>query len=444
MNRVLVVGDAMLDKYIHGDVSRISPEAPIPVLSIQQEMHRAGGASNVALNISALGIQCDLLTSVGHDADGDKLINLVERNGVKVHSVFSKRTITKTRYTSGSQQILRCDNDVQIMPSDVSEQAYSIMKILVSKQDFVVFSDYGKGLLGSIPELIKLCQINGVPTIVDPKGTDFTKYSGVDFISPNLKELNNFITPKFNAPDNENNRIKALRESGIKNIIVTKSEQGASLYKEGKTHHTKPESIEVYDVTGAGDIFVATFVKSLLEGETERESLRISCELATNSVKFLGPHVTTLTEYEAATSTTDPKPKPQVVFTNGCFDVFHLGHLRYLKHCKSLGDKLIVAINSDSSVKRLKGSSRPINKQDVRKAFLEELPFVDEVIIFEQDTPLQLIDTIKPNFLVKGGDYQLDSIVGAAEVVANGGEVVISPFVPGHSSSQILNKLEKS
>jgi rfaE bifunctional protein nucleotidyltransferase chain/domain len=151
-----------------------------------------------------------------------------------------------------------------------------------------------------------------------------------------------------------------------------------------------------------------------------------------------------LTEYEAATSTTDPKPKPQVVFTNGCFDVFHLGHLRYLKHCKSLGDKLIVAINSDSSVKRLKGSSRPINKQDVRKAFLEELPFVDEVIIFEQDTPLQLIDTIKPNFLVKGGDYQLDSIVGAAEVVANGGEVVISPFVPGHSSSQILNKLEKS
>ena len=444
MKRVLVVGDVMLDEYIHGDVQRISPEAPIPVLSIKQRRYRAGGAGNVALNISALGIKCEILASIGNDASGEILHEILDNQGIKVHSIVAERTITKTRFISGSQQLLRSDNDAQNAPIDLNSQIYSKFKSLILKADFVIFSDYDKGFLSCIPELISLCKANRVETIVDPKGTDFTRYAGADYISPNLKELHSFINPQLVGPSDEKSRADVLRSNGIKNVIVTKSEQGASLYHEGETLHAKAKNVEVYDVTGAGDIFVATFVKSLLSGKTQSQSLSISCGLATNSVKFLGPHIITLDEYDRMSITSIRcEPYPKVVFTNGCFDVFHLGHLRYLKHCKSLGDELIVGINSDNSVRRLKGTSRPINNQDTRKEFLEELPFVDRVIVFEEDTPLKLINLLKPNVLVKGGDYQSDNIVGAAEVKSNGGEIVISPFVSGYSSSQIINRLDE-
>jgi D-beta-D-heptose 7-phosphate kinase / D-beta-D-heptose 1-phosphate adenosyltransferase len=444
MKRVLVVGDAMLDEYIHGDVERVSPEAPIPVLSIKQKIHRAGGAGNVALNISALGIKCEILTSIGSDTNGEILNQLLEKHGVKVHSITTERTITKTRFISGSQQLLRSDNDVQNAPIDIFSQIYSKFESLVSKQDFIIFSDYGKGFLSCIPELIHLCIRNGIETMVDPKGTDFTRYAGADYISPNLKELYNFVIPQVVAGNDEPSRVDALRSIGIKNVIVTKSEQGASLYHESKTLHAKATSVEVYDVTGAGDIFVATFVKSLLSGKTKSRSLRIGCELASNSVKFLGPHITTLEEYDHANDAScGTLDTPKVVFTNGCFDIVHLGHLRYLKHCKSLGEILIVAINSDSSVRKLKGPSRPINNQVSRKEFLEELPFIDQVIIFDEDTPLKLITSLKPHVLVKGGDYEVDEIVGASEVIQNGGKIVISPFVSGYSSTRIINRLDE-
>ena len=444
MKNVLLVGDAMLDMYVFGEVSRISPEAPIPVLNFQNRTEKAGGASNVARNIAALGLNCHFITCFASDDAGNTLKSLLEIDKVIVYQVECASTITKTRFVSGSNQLLRFDCDEFGEPSNLNQLILEKFSALLDGMDFVIFSDYGKGVLGNVKSLIEHCNEKNVPCFVDPKGDNFVKYSGADFISPNLKELYGFTEPVTSARDGERERVMALKNLGIKNVIVTKSESGATLYGESEILNSSVVAQQVFDVTGAGDVFVSCMVNAMLAGYSMQRSLDISCGLATESVKYSGAYVVNITEFEQAVSTLQSADRKEtIVFTNGCFDVVHLGHLKYLKYCRSLGDRVIVGLNSDKSVRMLKGADRPINDENSRKMFLEELPFVDEVILFDDETPLNLITSVMPDVLVKGSDYEGKAIAGADIVLSNGGRVVLSPFVEGYSTTNLVKKVKQ-
>jgi D-beta-D-heptose 7-phosphate kinase / D-beta-D-heptose 1-phosphate adenosyltransferase len=466
---ILVVGDVMLDQYFEGHASRISPEAPVPVLKVAVQFNRPGGAANVALNIAALGLKVSLLAYVGRDASADILRQELESLGVTCEFVqaASARTIVKLRALSMRQQMLRMDFEDSFAGEDHEELTQRFSGIL-SKHDLVVFSDYAKGTLCNVERMIAEANRAQKRCLVDPKGTDFSKYCGAFALTPNFSE---FTAVVGDVPTDEMLRFKAeelIRQHTVSSIIITRGERGMALVDgDGALHSIPAEAQEVFDVTGAGDTVIATLAAALSSGFELKDAMRIANTAAAIVVSRKGTTAVSIADLEARIAShsgrsigpddalaqiTDAQLRGEkIVMTNGCFDILHAGHVSYLQKAKDLGDRLVVAVNSDASVRRLKGSERPINKLQDRLDMLAALKCVDWAIGFDgsvgatgspDDTPLDIIRQIRPDILVKGGDYQKAGVVGAADVEKSGGRVEILPFVEGHSTTSIANRLK--
>ncbi len=459
---VTVVGDVMLDSYWKGPSNRISPEAPVPVVRVTDREERAGGAANVAINIASLGAPCNLVGIVGEDKNAEILEKIVRSHSIKTDFVLTKDhpTITKLRVLSRNQQLLRLDFEDSFSNLD-EDMILKSFKESVKNSKVVIFSDYGKGSLASVSKMIEITSSLGIMSLIDPKGTDFEKYRGATLLTPNMSEFEAVVGKVANDDDLEQKALALINKLDLKMLLVTRSEDGMSLIRPGmKAVHLPTYAREVYDVTGAGDTVIGTLGTCLASGM----DIVTSCEYANSAAGIVVGKIGTSTvspqELESALGkkteshgvlSEDELYKvvrelqshgEKVVMTNGCFDIIHPGHVTYLKQAKALGNKLIVAVNSDDSVKRLKGDSRPINTLEDRIAVLSGLSSVDYVVSFSEDTPQKLISRILPDILVKGGDYKVEEIAGHKEVIANGGKVVIIPFVEGKSTTRIVNKIQ--
>lgn len=465
--RILVVGDVMLDRYYEGTTLRISPEAPVPVVRVEGDFQRPGGAANVALNLSALGVPVTLLSWVGDDHDGEALADLLRKSAVDC--VFLKspraRTIVKLRVLSRRQQVLRLDFEDDFAAEDSSQLAERF-EALLADHALVVMSDYAKGVLSGVAGLISAARRHGATVLVDPKGADFTRYSGATVITPNASE---FAAVAGSVPD-EAAFVRAgevMRQTlALDHLLVTRGEQGMILFSGAAQALKVPaHALDVYDVTGAGDTAIAALAAGLAIGLEMQEAVRLANRAAGIVVGRKGTATVTAHELLAAQGLTpvftsvdetvglvhDARRRGEcIVMTNGCFDVLHAGHVEYLTRARALGDRLVVAVNSDASVARLKGQGRPVNRLEHRMAMLSALKVVDFVVPFDgsidaqgepNDTPLDVIVKVSPDILVKGADYGLDQIVGAREVIASGGQVLTLPYVAGLSTTSIIQRV---
>ncbi len=460
--RVLVVGDVMLDRYWHGVSHRISPEAPVPVVNVNQTEDRPGGAANVALNMSALGCKVSLVGVIGDDEAGQILLRNLA--AAKVHTDFqvstTKPTITKLRVISHHQQLLRMDFEEKYSAEDSSEFAAKVER-LISDSDVLVLSDYAKGSLVDCKRLIKLAHNAGVPVLVDPKGDDFSRYQGASVITPNFAEFET-IVGECATEDHIVAHGESLMETlDLQALLVTRGEQGLSLLRPGLPElHLPARGREVFDVTGAGDTVIATLAAALAAGQPLPEATALANIAAGIVVGKLGTAIVSaaelrraiiadqgaqsgiVTEDQLLLAVEDARAAGErIVFTNGCFDIIHAGHVGYLEEARKQGDRLVVAVNSDASIRKLKGDGRPINPLDRRMAVLAGLESVNWVVPFSDDTPERLLRRVKPDVLVKGGDYSVDQVVGASLVKANGGEVRVLGFVEHCSTTSIVNKI---
>jgi D-beta-D-heptose 7-phosphate kinase/D-beta-D-heptose 1-phosphate adenosyltransferase len=461
---VLVVGDVMLDRFWSGSTARVSPEAPVPVVAVTHNECRAGGAGNVAVNIARLGAKVVLSGISGADESADLLRAAVEAAGV-TWSVCpaAKETIVKLRVLSRNQQLLRMDFE-QSLACHADDLFTAQVKPHLATVDVVVLSDYAKGTLNQVEEIIRLCREAGKPVLVDPKGQDLSRYSGATLLTPNLSEFEAVVGP-CDSEDMLLAKGEALRESlNVAALLVTRSERGMTLFhKEGPPISLPAKAREVYDVTGAGDTVISVMASAMAAGESLESAMALANTAAGLVVGKLGTASVTPEELEMAvsggfTATTGPSvlveeaillqrvteakaAGQRVVMTNGCFDLLHRGHVDYLIRARELGDKLIVAINSDASVKRLKGDSRPVTDVESRASILSALRCVDWVTVFDTDTPADLIAKVLPDVLVKGGDYRPEDIVGGDAVITAGGEVRVLDFVDGFSTTAIIDKL---
>lgn len=462
--RVLVAGDVMLDRYWQGPTGRISPEAPVPVVRIQKDETRPGGAANVALNVASLGGAARLLGVVGRDEAAQKL--RVELTARAVHSDFVDApdcpTITKLRVLSRNQQLIRLDFEESLSRVGAFDRAVYLARFQAALADtaVVILSDYGKGTLVDAAELIATARAAGRPVLVDPKGSDWKPYRGATMITPNLSELEAVVGP---CPDEATIVAKGRKlrdELGLEALLVTRSEQGMTLLgPNGPPLHLPTEAREVFDVTGAGDTVIATFGAALAAGHDFAHAARVANLAAGIVVGKLGTATVSpaellrairrqheddsavLTEDELVERVQQARAQGQVVvMTNGCFDILHVGHVRYLEAARRLGDVLVVAVNTDDSVKRLKGPSRPVNATEDRMRMLAALKCVDWVVPFAEDTPARIIERVLPDLLVKGGDYRPDTVVGHDTVTAHGGQVVILDFHEGYSTTRIIER----
>lgn len=459
--KVLVVGDIILDQYIYGETSRISPEAPVPVVRVKNMEERPGGAANVAINISSLGVNTQLLGITGQDQAASRLEEILGEKGVACHFVHHDGfpTITKQRVLSQHQQLLRLDYEEESSKPETGGLIQQYLALLESV-DVVVLSDYAKGSLTKVQTLIKHANDKNVTVLVDPKSSDFSCYSNASLITPNLKELEVVVG------DCKTSEILISKAEELRNklklaaILVTRGEKGMTLLREKhKPLNLKAVTHEVYDVTGAGDTVIAALAAAIASGCELEEATFLANTAAGLVVEKLGAATVSADELNSASMSKyrsqelldknsalevvnrAKRKGEQIVMTNGCFDILHAGHINYLAKARTLGDRLIVAINDDDSVKRLKGESRPINALNNRMTVLNALACVDWVVAFSEDTPEQLISMLAPDFLVKGGDYTEDQIAGAAAVKKSGGEVVILPFEDGCSTSSMLEKI---
>jgi D-beta-D-heptose 7-phosphate kinase/D-beta-D-heptose 1-phosphate adenosyltransferase len=461
--RVLVAGDAMLDEYWFGDTARISPEAPVPVVSRRSTDQRAGGAANVALNLAALGAQTCLAAVVGDDERGSALTLLLEERGVRCALLRAAGvpTIHKLRVLARNQQMIRLDSE-QSLASSGADLA-KLFAGLLHTADVVVLSDYGKGTLSHAPELIAACRKAGLRVLVDPKGAGFEKYRGATVLTPNRGEFEAVAgvaasESEFLANGN------ALRESlELHALLVTRSEQGMTLFCRGEPAVTLPaQAREVFDVTGAGDTVIALLAAGLGAGLQAADAAAVANLGGGIVVGKIGVATVTRSELQAALHrqgsggrglvtaeqlealVREAKARGErIVMTNGCFDILHAGHVSYLEEAKSFGDKLIVAVNDDASVTRLKGEGRPITPLADRVAVLGGLAAVDWVVSFAEDTPAALIGRMLPDVLVKGGDYTVEQIAGAPAVLKNGGEVRTLTFKAGRSTSALIDAIRR-
>jgi len=461
--KVLVAGDVMLDRYWHGGTSRISPEAPVPVVKVDQIEERPGGAGNVALNISHLGADTDLIGITGDDEVADTLQSKL--SAAKVNCYFTKRknasTITKLRVISRHQQLIRLDFEepsTNLQDIDLT----SIFENHIQKAHILLLSDYAKGALEDPQQYIKIANKYKVPILVDPKGSDFARYKGATVLTPNFHEFENVVGPCENDSDLVHKGMSLIEEFQFEALLVTRGEQGMTLLRSGETEvHFPAKAKEVYDVTGAGDTVIATLAAALAAGDDMVSATALANLAAGIVVGKLGTAAISpvelrramlrdsetglgvLTEEQMVLAIADAKALGEkVVMTNGCFDILHSGHVRYLSEAKQLGDRLIVAVNDDPSVERLKGKGRPVNPIERRMAVLAGLGDVDWVLPFSEDTPERLICKLLPNILVKGGDYNIDEIAGADCVQKNGGEVQVLCFEDGISTTQIINAMK--
>ena len=470
--KVLVIGDIMLDRYITGSVERVSPEAPVPVLKVSEEFQSPGGAANVALNLKSLGAKVSLVGVTGADRDGGLLKEEIKRSGLSTKGIVrdkSADTTVKTRLIASNQQVVRIDNE---SVRDISSQAekaliQKIQKACGKDTAAIIISDYAKGALTDrvLSSIIKLAKKSGILTVVDPKGDDFTKYSGADVLTPNKAEAQGASGVQIVDDKSLTQAARSIMKlSGSGAVLITRGRDGVSFMKKGgKLGTVSSEAKDVYDVTGAGDTAVSAFTLAYAVSKDLAESVRIANSAAGIAVGKLG--ASQVDDQELLSSISNPAGQQskiysrenlakklsahrsngdKVVFTNGCFDLFHTGHLKLLTEAARLGDALIVAINSDSSVKRLKGKGRPFVNEADRARLLTALDCVTYLTVFSEDTPLELIEKLKPDVLVKGGDYDERDIVGGEFVRQNGGTVETIPLVQGISTTSIAGKIKNS
>jgi D-beta-D-heptose 7-phosphate kinase / D-beta-D-heptose 1-phosphate adenosyltransferase len=464
---VLVVGDVMLDRYVYGQVERISPEAPVPILTIDRELSMPGGAGNVVRNLTALGAAVAFISVVGDDQAGSDLTGLIGgQPNVEPWLLVQGGRITtlKTRYLSAGQQLLRADREETspIQPR-LAERMIRIARDAMAATSLTVLSDYQKGLLtGEVPaQLIAAAREAGRPVIVDPKGPDYSRYAGADLIMPNRADLAEATGMRVDSEAAIVAAATALRQRhGFGAVVVTRGNDGVTLLDDAGARHFPAEAAEVYDVAGAGDTAVATLAAAL----AARLSLPVAVRLANIAAGVVVGKVGTAVAREAdLLAALSPQGSAlrkivsreaaiehvqrwhhkgwRVGFTNGCFDLLHPGHLHLLEEAREACDRLVVGLNSDPSVRRLKGASRPVQPEAARAAVLASLASVDLVTVFEEDTPEALIAALHPDMLVKGANYTLDRVVGADLVRGWGGVVMLAELVPGHSTNATVERI---
>ncbi len=468
--RVAVIGDVMLDRYVYGEAERISPEAPVPVLRVREESEMLGGAGNVLRNLAALGAKASCLAAVGDDDDGKRVAELLAREpGVTpaIVTAAGRTTIRKTRFVAGGHQLLRVDRErAEPLPVAAEREAVSKIEAVLSGAGAVVLSDYGKGLLSKavIAAILAAAMRLGIPVLADPKGREFGKYRGAALVTPNRKELGEAADLPTGSDAEIEASARAVRErSGIAAVLATRGAQGMMLLDAaGAVHHIAAEAREVFDVSGAGDTVIATVAAGLAAGLPLLDAVRIANCAAGIVVGKVGTAVAHPAEIRAALERQESRATEEKIasrqsavdraalwrrrglrvgFTNGCFDLLHPGHIHLLAQARAACDRLVVGLNSDASVKRLKGNGRPVQGEAARAAVLAGLADVDLVTVFGEDTPAALIAALRPDVLVKGADYTVDTVVGADFVKSYGGRVVLAALLPGHSTTATVAKL---
>jgi len=461
---VLVVGDVMLDSYWQGDTSRISPEAPVPVVHVKQQFHKAGGAGNVALNIAHLGGQAHLVAITGEDEAAQQLSQLLDEENIHLHFVSQTHlpTIKKLRIISQQQQLIRADFETGFAKLDKAPLTQTCRSQLAQCQAMII-SDYGKGSLSDTQALIQAAQTKSVPVLVDPKGSDFSHYHGASYITPNFKEFTDVVGPCPNEVTLYDKGQQLIADLALAGLLVTRGSQGMVLLRPNNEPTTIPtQAREVFDVTGAGDTVISVMAMGLAAGYDPVTSMKYANAAAGVVVGKLGTatvsndalyaalhdarHIRTgvLTQEQATAMMEKAHLQGEkVVMTNGCFDILHAGHIDYLQAARALGDRLIVAVNDDASVQRLKGPTRPINSLQQRMHLLEALDAVDWVVPFAQDTPAELVTYLSPDVLVKGADYEIHEIAGSDHVLANGGEVKTITLTPGCSTTTTIERIQQ-
>ncbi|TCS65130.1 D-glycero-beta-D-manno-heptose-7-phosphate kinase [Varunaivibrio sulfuroxidans] len=468
--RVLCLGDIMLDRFVHGAVERISPEAPIPVLRVTHEETMLGGMGNVARNIRALGGAASCIGVIGEDSAGAEVHAMLEALSPQCIALVrdgARQTSIKTRFLATTQQMLRADQEtIAPLSAETERKIIAGTRHALANCDVVVLSDYGKGALSPavLDAVISSALAERKTVIIDPKGRDYTRYRGATMITPNLKELAEASAMAVEGDDAVVRAARHLMEiADIASVLATRSAEGMTLVlKDGPAHHLKARAREVFDVSGAGDTVVAAMACALGGGAAMETAAALANIAAGVVVGKVGTAVaypadvvaehhrydTHLGEGKIMTlSSADDRIRAwrrsgfKIGFTNGCFDLLHPGHLSLLSQARKACDKLVIGLNSDASVKRLKGPSRPVQSEMERAMVLASLGMIDAVVIFSEDTPLTLIEALRPDVLVKGADYTLETVVGADIVRAYGGRVVLAQIKPGHSTTSTIAKL---
>lgn len=462
--RVLVVGDVMLDRYWLGPTERISPEAPVPVVHVGEVEERAGGAGNVAVNLAALGIEVMLLGVRGNDEAGERLMSLLAGDGIDARLLASDAapTITKLRVMSRSQQLIRLDFEQPYTHTD-GDALQAAFRKAVTTCDLVILSDYGKGTLADPQALIARAKSAGVPVVVDPKGADFQRYRGAALLTPNRAEFERIAGACSDEPTLVRRAREMLASLELSSLLITLGERGMLLVSaDGDPLWLAAEAREVFDVTGAGDTVIAVMAAGLVAGLVPGQAAQLANTAAGLVVAKRGTASVSESELRLAAHRRGipgsgivsaeqlgklmreaRKAGQRVVMTNGCFDILHAGHVAYLAEARSLGDRLVVAVNDDASVRKLKGAPRPLNTLADRMAVLAGLSAVDWVVAFSGDTPAELICALLPDMLVKGGDYEAQDVAGGECVLSNGGEVRILPLRAGRSTSRIVDAIKQ-
>lgn len=475
--KIAVIGDIILDEYLEGEVSRISPEAPVPIHRVSKQLYSAGGAANTARNVQLAGGEAFLLSVWGKDESARHLSSILTADEINVDGVLTvpdRPTIKKTRITAGHQQMLRVDWE-QVQAIDKTAQDDIWLRLVNQNFDAILLSDYGKGSLPNdfLKRVFEHARTKGIPTIVDPKGKDFSKYRGCDLITPNRKEACDALGIDLeDAPDASELGRLLKSKYRLKNVLVTLGSEGMALFGESDDQAPifhKPVAKEVFDVSGAGDTVAALMALSFATKLDPLQSVQLASLGAGIVVEKWGTQPILKHELENALNRSEPgtsrlpstskvtdletlltiipslkKKQKKVVFTNGCFDLLHAGHLNYLEKARSLGDILIIGVNTDESVRKLKGSERPYVDLANRMNLLGGLSCVSYVVPFSEPTPLKLIKAISPHILVKGADYSIDEIVGADFVMSHGGSVQTLDFLPGFSSTKLIEKIKQT
>ena len=469
---VLCVGDVMLDRFVYGRVDRISPEAPIPVLSVELESAMLGGAGNVVRNLGGLGARAEFVSVVGKDAAGREITSLVgQLDGVEPHLLVEsgRETTIKTRYVAGGHHMLRADRETvsdvgEAVAADIARLAGAALK----ECDVVVLSDYAKGVI-SVPTaqaIIAAARKAGKKVIVDPKGIDYSRYKGASLLTPNRRELSEAVQ----SPVGDDAQIaaacrKLIKQCGAEAVLCTRGADGMTLMTaKGKVHHLPAVARDVFDVSGAGDTVLATIAAALAVGIDMVDAARLATAAAGivvgkvgTAVVYADDLVRELRHEDVASGELKVMAPAQAVdavakwrrqgmkvgFTNGCFDLLHPGHVSLMKQARAACDRLVVGLNSDASVKRLKGPTRPVQSEAARATVLASLASVDMVVIFSEDTPLKLIKTLRPEILVKGADYTVAEVVGAKEVATWGGRTVLADLTPGQSTTATIKRMAR-
>ncbi|WP_036307449.1 D-glycero-beta-D-manno-heptose-7-phosphate kinase [Methylophilus sp. 5] len=464
----LVIGDVMLDRYLMGEVNRISPEAPVPVVLIKSEQQRAGGAANVAANLALLGITTRMIGLIGADNEGQLLMAAMQACGIDTSAMIhtaTRPTIAKTRILGGHQQMMRLDQEITTELSSIESSTVTeaINAALAQQPALVILSDYAKGLLTEpvCQHVIEYCRSKQIPVLVDPKGRNYDKYRGATALTPNKKETAEACDTQVNDATLIDKATALKSRLSLDFLAVTRGEEGITLIAD-RTDHLSATAKQVFDVSGAGDTVIATLAAGLMHGLSPLDSLSLANIAAGVVVGKVGTVPITKADLIDAIASAQGSEQAhkvcelpallqkvatwkqqgqKIVFTNGCFDLLHAGHVTYLEGAKKRGDKLILGLNTDRSVSALKGPTRPVVNEQDRARVLAALESIDAVILFDDDTPLRLINAIQPAVIAKGSDYTAEQVVGGKEVLSWGGEITLIDLVEGRSTTNLIKKL---